>query len=142
MQIPELCGVDVTVKNRLIENVIPRQIAMSLMYIFSNMSFRQIGFVFDKDYATVLHAVKCMNNSVDSNDVLITPTLTKIFNRLYIAHQTVLRMIDITDLKEVITSQEVDRRLEKYHFAKVLTARWRETNGTKIEVDGAALASV
>jgi len=101
MQIPELCGVDVHITNRLQENFVPRQIAMSLMYVFSSYSLRQVGLPFTKDHSTVLHAFKCMADSLDSNDQLVVPMLTKVFNRLYFAHLHVKQMINLTQTKDV-----------------------------------------
>ncbi|MBP9790064.1 MAG: hypothetical protein KBD57_05960 [Bacteroidia bacterium] len=142
MQIPELCGVDVHVTNRLQENFIPRQIAMALMYVFSSYSLRQVGNPFTKDHSTVLHAIKCVNDGLASNDHLVLPLLTTVFNRLYFAHNHVRQMIDLTQTKVVASSNEVDKRLRKYEFSRTLIKRWEETNWTKIPVNDTALASV
>ena len=140
MQIPELCGAKINNTSRETEIVIPRQIAMSLMYVFSTYSLGIVSKPFAKDHATVLHAIKRINEGLFTNDSLIVPTLTKVFNKLYFTHLHMKQVIDITNTKDIVVSNEVERRLNYYDFSKELIRRWH--NMDKMYAGSDAVASV
>lgn len=138
MQIPELCGAKINNTSRESEIVIPRQIAMSLMYVFSTYSLGIVSKPFSKDHATVLHAIKRINEGLFTNDSLIVPTLTKVFNKLYYTHLHMKQLINVSNTKEVIVSNEVERRLNYYDFSKELIRRWHNYDKTSTDNDAVA----
>ena len=55
------------VKNRNAEFVKPRHIAMYLCKYNTELSFREIGKSFNKDHASVIHAIKSVENQIETN---------------------------------------------------------------------------
>jgi len=54
-------------KTRLRPIVENRQIAMYLIQKYTNKSLARIGMIFDKDHATVIHAIKTVESLCDSD---------------------------------------------------------------------------
>jgi len=52
------------------EYVLPRQMAMSLCKLYTKLSLSEIGSIMDKDHASVLHAIKTVNNQIETNKSL------------------------------------------------------------------------
>ena len=59
-------GLDCTINSRKRNIVIPRQIAMYFIEKYLNVSLSVNGKYFNRDHATVIHALKCVNNIIDS----------------------------------------------------------------------------
>ena len=55
-------------KTRKREVVLPRQVCMYFIReMFPNLTFENIGFIFKKDHATVMHAIKVMKDLMDTD---------------------------------------------------------------------------
>ncbi len=48
--------------------VVPRQVAMTIMYRRRKMTVQTIGKEFNRHHATVIHANKAVQNMIDTND--------------------------------------------------------------------------
>lgn len=129
LSITKLCKVDLSETNRERENLVPRQVAMSLLLVFSTLTLKQIGSIFHKDHATVLHAVKCIESGYSCNDALIEPILIPAFMSLYGRFK---ETVDISVSGNPNTESKITaitRRLNKYEFSKSLI---REYNRLKL----------
>lgn len=66
----EAIGFDIErirLKTRKREVVEVRQMAMLFVYKYSHMPLAEVGWVFKKDHATVLHAIRTMKNLVETD---------------------------------------------------------------------------
>lgn len=114
LSIPELCGVNMKSKSRERNLVVNRQIAVSLMYVFSTMSFHEIGRIFDKNHATLLHSIHCIDNAFACNDPLVMPLLKKAFTKLYSEFRKYAK------IKNSHEAETIQTRLNKYDFSRGL----------------------
>lgn len=62
--------------------VIRRQIFMHIIYHNFNISMTEIGDIFNKDHSTVIHALKCVKNMSDMNDVYFISAKMEILKEL------------------------------------------------------------
>lgn len=117
-------------KTRRREFVIPRQVAMSIAYVFSAKSLKEVGDMFNKDHATVIYALQNMSNAVDVNDGLVMAILRPVFTRYYNRYQR------LRELKAVITDAEraeiniARERLMTYDFSRKLIIQMEDENNT------------
>ena len=112
------------------EFVIPRQVAMSIAYVFSAKSLKEVGDMFGRDHATVIYALQNMSNAVDVNDGLVMNILRPVFTRYYNRYQR------LRELKAVITDAEraeiniARERLMTYDFSRKLIIQMEDENDT------------
>ena len=66
----EMYGVDCEINTRRRDIVIPRQIAMYFIHKFIGVTLAENGNYFKRDHATVIHALKCVNNIIESKSKL------------------------------------------------------------------------
>lgn len=78
---------DINIKLRKRELVLVRQVIMYMLKSFTNMTLHDIGGVFTKDHATVLHGIRTINNLIETDRVILEK-------------MAVLRFIIETKLKE------------------------------------------
>lgn len=120
-KIMRLCNVNLTDNSKRLEAVVPRQIAMSLMYAFSDMSLESVGWLFNgRDHSTVSHAIKRMSEAIDSDDRIVVVSLELHFNTLYPnfkRYSTQLRKKDYTKFIEI------ERRVTSLAFSLKLISR-------------------
>jgi len=122
--IPHILNVDFTLRNRQRENVIPRQIAMALMYVFSTKSLKDVGKVFGKDHATVVHCIKVMDNCVSSYDSLVYPILEPLFNRLYFEHLKRIKFYTASLGSNNTNVKMINDKLRLHSFTNELIERY------------------
>lgn len=110
------------------EHVIARQISMSLMYVFSQDSLYEVGRVFNRDHATVLHAMWQMDNAVDIKDPLVMPVMINVFAKLYksflnqVAIGNSIDHVDELSTRNMsVKAQNIKHRLLTYKFSRTLT---------------------
>ena len=119
--IDELCGVDLkNNKSRKQETVVPRQVAIALTYVFSDLSLSKVGVKYGKDHSTVVSCLQAMNRAVISKDKLVLDILITAFRELHSAHLFSQMTSDLLDLKQQNTLRIVEERLNHYEFCKRL----------------------
>lgn len=82
--------------------VLRRQLTMYMLRKFTKLSLAEIGQVFKKDHATALHAVKCMEVSINHDLAYLSD-----IRLLYVAIRSdVLKVIDKLKLEDNSTIEE------------------------------------
>ena len=66
----EKYNIDCTINTRARKILIPRQIAMYFIYKHLNITLAANGHFFNRDHATVIHALKCVKNIISSKSRL------------------------------------------------------------------------
>jgi hypothetical protein len=61
-------NVDILSDSRKRENVLPRQVMMAILHKELNVTLALVGKVFGKNHATIIHSIKCWNNSMGLKD--------------------------------------------------------------------------
>lgn len=123
INIPELCNVDLKkcrLKFRRKDLVIRRQVAMSLMVIFSDQKYLTIGAAFGKDHSTVSHSLRCMNNAMFTRDTTISDILIPAFVKLYNRYQFERIETELTNYKTWERLDRTEKKLNYYIFAKMI----------------------
>lgn len=119
-----LVGLMPNPRTRQREFVIPRQVAMSVAYIFSGKSLFEIGLTFGRDHATVIHAIKAMDTAFFTKDHLVIDLLETVFEKFYEAYRK------MWDLKAIITDEDLikikmaNRRINQYYFSRSLMQKF------------------
>lgn len=62
--------------------VIRRQIFMHIIYHNFNISITEIGNIFNKDHSTVIHALKCVKDMSDMNDMYFISSKMEVLKEL------------------------------------------------------------
>jgi len=120
--IPAMVMHDQNPKWRKRDLVIRRQVGMAVAHIFCGTT-SEAGKIFGKDHATVLHAIKCMGNAVETRDNLIMPLLTDVFSKFYRQHLENKRNYIHLNSKDRMSVESIDVKIGKYTFSKLLTAK-------------------
>lgn len=68
-------------KSRKIDFRVPRQIAMYLLKTYTRLTLDEIGYLFKKDHATVVHACKVVENFIDT-EKLFRSQIQEIINKI------------------------------------------------------------
>ena len=118
--IPQLVGVDMSELDRRKGHlIIRRQIAIALMYIFSDKSGDQVGQVFgNKDHATVTYSIKRVDESIQINDKEFMHLILDPFKKLY--HLHLHKKARYNDRKQLDAIRKIDERIEMSYFAQKL----------------------
>lgn len=66
-------------EDRVRDNVIKRQAAIAVMYVFSDLSLSEIGKKFNRDHSTVIYSIKKVNDAFYINDTLLTEQVKGLF---------------------------------------------------------------
>lgn len=115
-----LVGLMPNPRTRQRDFVIPRQVAMSVAYIFSGKSLHDIGLAFGRDHATVIHAIKAMDTAFYTKDPLVYDLLEMVFKKYYESYRK------MWDLKAIITDADLmkirisNKRMQQYYFSQNL----------------------
>jgi cell division protein ZapA (FtsZ GTPase activity inhibitor) len=109
-----LYELDCTTDTRRREIVIPRQIAMYFIHKNLNVSLAVNGRYFKRDHATVLHAVKCVNNIITSKG-RIDDTFKENIKELDREIKRTLRLSD-EEIKKLDIRDEILLIIENYNL--------------------------
>jgi hypothetical protein len=130
-EIPQMLGVDMSRLNRRNgELICRRQIAIALMYIFSDKSMNEIGSVFgNKDHATVTYCIKRADEMAQVKDPDFFTIAPEPFKKLYYLHVHRKALNRRHDEK----IRKVSDRIEMSYFAQRLISHLRLNPVAQVE---------
>jgi len=126
VHIHNLAGLQPRNNTRRREYTIARQVGMAVAYVFSSQSLHSVGEMFERDHATVIHALKQMDRAVQTKDSYIIPLLSKAFCIYYNRYKRIREQRAILSEAERLEINIARERLNTYDFSRIMKHRFNE----------------
>lgn len=111
---------DLVVKSREIDLVYPRQLCMYFIKKHTSFSLKLIGFMYNRDHSTVIHAIKVINNLNDV-DKRVKEDL-RIVEGLIDSYKNKNKPTKYHVLNQILDKTELSEEEKKYWISKYLDA--------------------